>query len=96
MLLVIIIVLLVMDKVNMEVKKRGRPADSGGSPSLRVKKYRYSMELSGRRQVSIYLSEDILKLIDLQAVSESGSRSDVVEKLIRSVLLPSTEAKLSE
>lgn len=88
MLLVIIIVLLVMDKVNMEVKKRGRPAGSGGTPSARVKKYRYSMELSGKRQVSIYLSEDVLKLIDLQAANESASRSDVVEKLIRGVLLP--------
>lgn len=88
MLLVIPIMLLVMDKINMEGKKRGRPAGSGSNPSSRVKKYRYAKELSGKKQVSLYLSVDILELLDLQVVREASNRSDVVEKLIRGVLLP--------
>lgn len=82
------IVLLVMDKVNMEGKKRGRPVSSGNSPSSRVEKYRLLKEASGKKQVSLYLSTDILKLIDLQAASEAKNRSDVIEKLIRGVICP--------
>lgn len=75
-----------MDNVNTEKKKRGRPAGSGNSPSFRVRKYRLSQAVSGKKQVSLYLSAEVLEQIDLQATNEAKNRSDVVEKIIRKVL----------